>query len=151
MIPVEFQNDADSPGLKKGGVLTVVRNEVELKVRANNIPEALIVDLSGLEINDVVRISDVTMPEGAAPIPARIEYGDGPDGWREALIDSGVYEWAAESSVVDFAWSAPIALSAETCASRSRLCAMHKSDPAATVAAYAGRPRPFIRLPAPAA
>ena len=66
MIPVEFQNEEASPGLKKGGVLTVVRNEVELKVRANNIPEALIVDLDGLDIGDVVRISDVTMPDGAA-------------------------------------------------------------------------------------
>ncbi|MEM7058787.1 MAG: 50S ribosomal protein L25/general stress protein Ctc [Pseudomonadota bacterium] len=66
MIPVDFQNEDDCPGLKKGGVLTVVRNEVELRVRANNIPEALVVDLTGLEINDVVRISDVIMPEGAA-------------------------------------------------------------------------------------
>jgi len=66
MIPVEFQNEEECPGLKKGGVLTVVRNEVELKVRANNIPEALIVDLTGLEVSDVIRISDITMPEGAA-------------------------------------------------------------------------------------
>ena len=66
MIPVEFQNEEASPGLKKGGVLTIVRNEVELRVRANNIPEALIVDLDGLDIGDVVRISDVTMPDGAA-------------------------------------------------------------------------------------
>ena len=67
MIPVEFQNEEESPGLKQGGVLTVVRNEVELKVRASNIPEALIVDMSGLEIGDVIRISDINMPEGSAP------------------------------------------------------------------------------------
>ena len=67
MIPVEFANEDEAPGLKKGGVLTVVRNEVELKVRASNIPEALVVDMTGLDIGDVVRISDVTMPEGAAP------------------------------------------------------------------------------------
>lgn len=67
MIPVEFINDEESPGIKVGGVLTVVRNEVELRVRANNIPEALVVDMSGLEINDVVRISDIAMPEGSAP------------------------------------------------------------------------------------
>ena len=67
MIPVEFANEEEAPGLKKGGVLTVVRNEVELKVRASNIPEALVVDMTGLDIGDVVRISDVTMPDGAAP------------------------------------------------------------------------------------
>ena len=67
MIPVEFTNEEACDGLRQGGVLTVVRNEVELKVRANNIPEALEVDLTGLGIGDVVRISDVTMPEGAAP------------------------------------------------------------------------------------
>ena len=66
MIPVSFVNEDDSPGLRKGGVLTVVRNEVELRVRADNIPEELVVDLNGLDINDVVRISDITMPAGAA-------------------------------------------------------------------------------------
>ncbi len=66
-IPVEFINEEECPGLKVGGVLTVVRNEVELRVRASNIPEALVVDLAGLEIGDVVRISDITMPDGAAP------------------------------------------------------------------------------------
>ena len=67
MIPVDFANEDECPGLKKGGVLTIVRNEVELKVRASNIPEALEVDLTGLEVGDVVRISDVKMPDGAAP------------------------------------------------------------------------------------
>jgi large subunit ribosomal protein L25 len=67
MIPVEFANEEECPGLKMGGVLTIVRNEVELKVRANNIPESLVVDLSGLGVGDVVRISDIEMPEGAAP------------------------------------------------------------------------------------
>ncbi|MEM6664103.1 MAG: 50S ribosomal protein L25/general stress protein Ctc [Pseudomonadota bacterium] len=67
MIPVEFTNEEDSPGLKKGGVLTVVRNEVELRVRASNIPEAIEANLSGLDVNDVIRISDVSLPDGAAP------------------------------------------------------------------------------------
>ena len=67
MIPVEFINEEECAGIKMGGFLTVVRNEVELKVRANNIPEALTVDLAGLEIGDVIRISDIEMPEGAAP------------------------------------------------------------------------------------
>lgn len=63
-IPIEFVNEEESPGLKKGGVLTVVRNEVEMKVRANAIPDALEIDLAGLDFNDVVRASDLTLPTG---------------------------------------------------------------------------------------
>jgi large subunit ribosomal protein L25 len=66
MIPVEFQNEEEAPGLRKGGVLTVVRNEIELKVRASDIPDHIAVDLSGLEIGDTVKISDITLPAGTA-------------------------------------------------------------------------------------
>ena len=66
MIPVEFENEEEAPGLRKGGVLTVVRNEIELKVRANNIPDHIAVDLAGLEIGDTVKISDITLPAGTA-------------------------------------------------------------------------------------
>lgn len=63
-IPVEFVNHGDCPGLRAGGVLTVVRQEVELKVRADAIPDHLTADLSGLEIGDTVKISDIELPEG---------------------------------------------------------------------------------------
>ena len=66
-IPVEFLNEDDSPGLKKGGVLTVVRSEVELRVTAGEIPEKLTVDLAGLDLNDTVKISDITLPRGTRP------------------------------------------------------------------------------------
>jgi len=66
MIPVEFQNEADAPGLRKGGVLTVVRGEIELKVLAGEIPDHIAVDLAGLEIGDTVKISDITLPAGTA-------------------------------------------------------------------------------------
>ncbi|MGR3715489.1 MAG: 50S ribosomal protein L25/general stress protein Ctc [Thermohalobaculum sp.] len=66
MIPVEFENEEEAPGLRKGGVLTVVRNEIELKVRANDIPDHIAVDLAGLEIGDTVKISDITLPAGTA-------------------------------------------------------------------------------------
>jgi len=65
-IPVRFVNEDEAPGLKKGGVLTVVRNEVDLKVRADAIPEALEIDLSGLDFNDAVRASDLALPPGTA-------------------------------------------------------------------------------------
>ncbi|KHQ50485.1 50S ribosomal protein L25/general stress protein Ctc [Mameliella alba] len=66
-IPVEFVGEDVAPGIKKGGVLTVVRPEVELVVTAGDIPEKITVDLSTLKIGDIVHISDVTLPEGTKP------------------------------------------------------------------------------------
>ncbi|MXU64425.1 50S ribosomal protein L25/general stress protein Ctc [Oceanomicrobium pacificus] len=67
-IPVEFVNEEEAPGLRKGGVLTVVRSEVELKVTAGNIPDHLTVDLTGLDVGDVIHISDIELPEGTRPM-----------------------------------------------------------------------------------
>ena len=61
-IPVEFVGEEDCPALKKGGVLTVVRPEVELICTAGDIPEKLAVDLSGLEIGDTITISAIELP-----------------------------------------------------------------------------------------
>ena len=66
-IPVEFANEEEAPGIKKGGVLTIVRPEVELVVTAGDIPEKIVVDMSGLNIGDVVTISSVDLPAGAKP------------------------------------------------------------------------------------
>ncbi|TPE50226.1 50S ribosomal protein L25/general stress protein Ctc [Amaricoccus solimangrovi] len=66
-IPVEFINAEKCPGIKRGGVLTIVRNEVELVVTAGNIPEKLTVDLEGLAINAHIHISDVKLPAGTRP------------------------------------------------------------------------------------
>jgi large subunit ribosomal protein L25 len=66
-IPVEFINHETAPGLKRGGVLTVVRPEVELVVTAGDIPDHITVDLAGRAIGDVIHISDVVLPEGAKP------------------------------------------------------------------------------------
>lgn len=64
-IPVEVVGEEECPGLKKGGVLTMVRPEVELRVTAGDIPEAITIDLSGLDIGDTVTISSVDLPSGA--------------------------------------------------------------------------------------
>lgn len=65
-IPIDFQNEEECPAITKGGVLTTIRNEVELLVTAGDIPDALVVDLSKLEeIGDSVTISDIELPEGA--------------------------------------------------------------------------------------
>jgi large subunit ribosomal protein L25 len=66
-IHVDFVNHDKAPGLKRGGVLTVVRPEVELIVNAGDIPDHITVDLEGRNIGDVIHISDVQLPEGAKP------------------------------------------------------------------------------------
>ncbi|WP_438992389.1 50S ribosomal protein L25/general stress protein Ctc [Lentibacter sp.] len=70
-INVDFINEEEAPGIKKGGVLTVVRPEVELVVTAGDIPESITVDLAGLDIGDIVHISDVKLPDGAKPTVER--------------------------------------------------------------------------------
>ena len=67
-IHVEFINEDACPGIKKGGVLTVVRADVELNVLAGDIPEKLTVDLTGRQIGDVIHISDIELPEGTSPV-----------------------------------------------------------------------------------
>jgi len=66
-IPVEFINEEEAPGIKRGGVLTVVRPEVELVVTAGDIPEKLVADLAGLDIGDTITISSIDLPAGAKP------------------------------------------------------------------------------------
>jgi large subunit ribosomal protein L25 len=67
-IPVHFRNQGDSPGLKKGGVLNIVRHEIEMLCPAEAIPDELIIDLAGLDIHDSVHIQDVKLPDGVKPI-----------------------------------------------------------------------------------
>lgn len=70
-IHVSFINHEASPGLRAGGTLTIVRPEVELEVRAGDIPDHITVDLTGKRFGDVIRISDVELPEDVKPIIAR--------------------------------------------------------------------------------
>ena len=66
-IPVRFVNLDKSPGLKKGGVLNIVRRKVELKCPIENIPNEIIVDLDNIEINTSLKISSVKLPENVIP------------------------------------------------------------------------------------
>tara|TARA_Y100001960_G_scaffold315537_1_gene381276 strand:+ start:1497 stop:2288 length:792 start_codon:yes stop_codon:yes gene_type:complete len=66
-IPVKFINSDKSPGLKKGGVLNIVRRKVELKCPTENIPNEIIVDLNNTEINTSLKISAVKLPENVTP------------------------------------------------------------------------------------
>ena len=66
-IPVRFINSDKSPGLKKGGVLNIVRRNVELKCPIENIPDEIVVDLNNTEINTSLKISTVKLPEKVVP------------------------------------------------------------------------------------
>ena len=67
-IPVEFINEEECTGIKRGGSLTVVRPEVALMVTAGDIPEKLTVDLDGMPMGETITISAITLPEGTRPI-----------------------------------------------------------------------------------
>ncbi len=91
-IPVEFENEGAAPGLKRGGVLTVVRPEIELVVTAGDIPEKVTADLSGLDIGDTITISSIDLPSGAKPTIDRdfvIANIQAPSGLRSADDEDG--------------------------------------------------------------
>jgi large subunit ribosomal protein L25 len=66
-VPVQFVNEDASPGLKRGGVLNIVRHTIEFTCPADAIPEKITVDLTGLNIGDSLHISAVTLPKGIKP------------------------------------------------------------------------------------
>ncbi|GGH08264.1 50S ribosomal protein L25 [Glycocaulis albus] len=67
-VPVHFINDEKAPGIKRGGVLNIVRHDIEVRCKAGNIPTEITVDLSGYDIGDSIHISSVTLPEGVKPV-----------------------------------------------------------------------------------
>ena len=66
LIPVHFINEEASPGLKRGGVLNVVRHDLELVCDSDKIPDEITIDVTGLDIGDSIHISHVTLPAGSA-------------------------------------------------------------------------------------
>jgi large subunit ribosomal protein L25 len=67
-VPVAFVNHERSPGLRRGGILNIVRHGIEMACSVDDIPERLVVDLDGLDIGDSVHIGAVEMPPGARPV-----------------------------------------------------------------------------------
>ncbi|MGI9410241.1 MAG: 50S ribosomal protein L25/general stress protein Ctc [Hyphomicrobiaceae bacterium] len=67
MVPIEIVNEDSSPGMKRGGVLNIVRREIEVLCPADAIPEHLIVDLDGVEIGTSIHISAISLPENVTP------------------------------------------------------------------------------------
>lgn len=66
-VPVQFVNEDKSPGLKRGGVLNIVRHEIEMDCLAGSIPDHITVDLSGWDVGDTIHISAIALPAGVRP------------------------------------------------------------------------------------
>lgn len=100
-IHVNFENHKDAPGIKRGGVLTVVRPEVELNVLAGEIPDHITVDLTGREVGDVIHIHDIELPAGVKTVVERnfvIANISAPSSLRSAGADDADEDTADETS-----------------------------------------------------
>ena len=107
-VPVVFVNEDDSPGLKKGGVLNVVRHELELVCESDKIPDEIKLDVAGLDIGDSIHISHVTLPEGSVSAitdrdftiatvvaPSAMKREEGEEGGEETAAGAGAPAEAA--------------------------------------------------------
>ena len=100
-VPVLFINEEDSPGLKRGGVLNMVRHELELICDGNRIPEDIRIDATGLDIGDSVHISNVTLPAGSVSAITDRDFTIAtivaPSGLRSEIGDNATTEGEAEA------------------------------------------------------
>jgi len=106
-VAVHFAHQDESPGLKRGGTLNVVIHDVLVSCHANQIPEEIVVDLTGLEIGDSIRVSDLKFPEGVeaaldadatvATIASASSMADADEAADAATAEEAVAESAAEA------------------------------------------------------
>ena len=73
-VPVHFINQDVCPGIKRGGSLNIVRHAIEMRVPADAIPEAVVVDLASLQINDSVHIAQISLPESCKPTQSERDF-----------------------------------------------------------------------------
>ena len=107
-VAVHFAHQDESPGLKRGGTLNVVLHEVLVSCHADQIPDEIVVDLTGLEIGDSVRVSDLKLPQGVqaaidadstvATIAAASSMADADEAADAATAEEAVAEAAAEAA-----------------------------------------------------
>jgi large subunit ribosomal protein L25 len=112
-VPVHFLNDQASPGLKRGGVLNVVRHDIPVRCPADQIPDSFEVDLTGLEIGDSIHISAIKLPEGVTPtitdrdftvatiVGRTAEEAEPTEGEAEDAAEEGAAEGDAEGDAED--------------------------------------------------
>jgi large subunit ribosomal protein L25 len=115
-VPVQFVNESDAPGIRRGGVLNVVRHRVELYCPAEAIPDRIVADLTGLDINDSLHISAVKLPEGVRPTIARdftVATIAAPAGVKEELRAAAEAAAAAAAAAAEAPEGAPAAAEAK--------------------------------------
>jgi large subunit ribosomal protein L25 len=99
-VPVVFINEEDSPGLKRGGVLNVVRHELELICESDKIPDDIRIDVTGLDVGDSIHISQVSLPAGSVSAIADRDFTIAtvvaPSGMRSEVAAEGETEAEAE-------------------------------------------------------
>ena len=125
-IPVRFRGQESSPGIKRGGVLNIVRHEIELLCPAENIPEYIEADLSGLDIRDSLHITAIKLPEGVVPMVRE----------RDFTVASIV----APTSVIEEQKAAAAAAAAAASAPVAEEGAAAPAEGAAPAAGAAGQP-----------
>ncbi len=108
-VVVRFKNQDLSPGLKRGGVLNVVRHTVRLKVKANDIPEEIVVDLTGADIGDAIHISHVTLPKGARPVIRDRDFTIATVAGRKAEVEPTAEAAAAAEGAAPAEGATPVA------------------------------------------
>ena len=109
-VPVVFVNEEASPGLKRGGVLNVVRHELELLCASDKIPGEIEIDVTGLEVGDSIHISALTLPEGSESAitdrdftiativaPSALKREEGEAGGEDEVTETEVTEQHAET------------------------------------------------------
>jgi large subunit ribosomal protein L25 len=94
-VPVQFVNETASPGLKRGGVLNIVRHEVEVECPADAIPEHIVCDLTGLDIGDSLHISAISLPAGVTPMVRERDFTIATIAAPAVLLDEGAAEGEA--------------------------------------------------------
>lgn len=105
-IPVHFNNHADSPGLKRGGVLNIVRHEIEFVCPSDNIPQFIEVNLAGMDIGDSLHISAIKLPEGLVPVIRTRDFTVATVAAPSAFLEAEAKPAAAEAAAAPAAGAA---------------------------------------------
>ena len=131
-IPVHFFNHTESPGLKRGGVLNIVRHEIEFFLPTENIPQFIEVDLAGMDIGDSLHISRVKLPEGLVPVIRNRDFTVATVAAPSAFADAEAKPAAAEGAAAPAAGAAPAAAAAPAAGAKAAApAAGAKAAPAA--------------------
>jgi len=138
-IPVHFNNHGDSPGLKRGGVLNVVRHEIEFFCPSDHIPQFIEADLAGMDIGDSLHISNIKLPQGLIPVIRSRDFTvatvAAPSAFTEVETKPAA---AAEGEVAEAAAAAPGAAPAAGAAAPAAGAAVPAAAPGTKAAPAAG-------------